>query len=61
MEIACSNIKVTAHGSDTSDTEKEDGCGGSPRAQRRRRRRHKSPADHEDDLTYVDTLPEVGF
>ncbi|KAL0281588.1 UNVERIFIED_CONTAM: hypothetical protein PYX00_002526 [Menopon gallinae] len=50
--------KIQANGSDTSDTEKEDGCGGSPRAQRRRRRRRKSPADHEDDLTYIDTLPE---
>ncbi|KAJ8868905.1 hypothetical protein PR048_030446 [Dryococelus australis] len=73
--------------SDTSDTEREDGCG-SPRIQRRRRRRHKSqsgdkgaapvaagpgaaaatgptdkaPPEHEqqDDLAYVDTLPEVG-
>lgn len=57
--------------SDTSDTEREDGCG-SPRVQRRKRRRNKSHGGVErgigvitgtegeqDDLTYVDTLPEV--
>ncbi|XP_063237864.1 tubby-related protein 4 [Bacillus rossius redtenbacheri] len=65
--------------SDTSDTEREDGCG-SPRIQRRRRRRHRSQpgdktataaasaaaadkagpaeAEQQDDLAYVDTLPE---
>ncbi|XP_049794830.1 tubby-related protein 4 [Schistocerca nitens] len=64
--------------SDTSDTEREEGCG-SPRVQRRKRRRNKShgggggggggekagsaaagaAADAEqEDLTYVDTLPE---
>jgi hypothetical protein len=58
--------------SDTSDTEREDGCG-SPRVQRRKRRRNKSHnggvdqgmgvgADGEqDDLAYVDTLPEVSY
>ena len=55
--------------SDTSDTEREDGCG-SPRVQRRKRRRNKShngvdrpfgaaPEGDQDDLAYVDTLPEV--
>ncbi|KDR14163.1 Tubby-related protein 4 [Zootermopsis nevadensis] len=55
--------------SDTSDTEREDGCG-SPRVQRRKRRRNKSHnggADRsmgtaadgdQDDLAYIDTLPE---
>nr|CAD7263553.1 unnamed protein product [Timema shepardi] len=50
--------------SDTSDTEHEDGCG-SPRVQRRRRRRNKSHSTQttageteQDDLAYVDTLPE---
>lgn len=57
-DMVCTNIKFSSNGSDTSDTEKEDGCSGSPRAQRRRKRRHKSPADQDDDLTYVDTLPE---
>ncbi|XP_067010279.2 tubby-related protein 4 [Anabrus simplex] len=57
--------------SDTSDTEREDGCG-SPRVQRRKRKRNKShgggektnngvgnsEGEHHDDLTYVDSLPE---
>ncbi|PSN30478.1 hypothetical protein C0J52_24769 [Blattella germanica] len=55
--------------SDTSDTEREDGCG-SPRVQRRKRRRNKShnggvdrtlgmgTDGDQDDLAYVDTLPE---
>jgi hypothetical protein len=59
--------------SDTSDTEHEDGCG-SPRVQRRKRRRNKShngtadrttgtaaDVDQDDDLAYVDTLPEVSY
>lgn len=54
-------LKIVGHYSDTSDTEREDGCSGSPRMQRRRRKRNKSPGDFCDDLTYVDTLPEVCF
>lgn len=58
--------------SDTSDTEHEDGCG-SPRVQRRKRRRNKSHSGgvdramgtgtdgEQDDLAYVDTLPEVSY
>ncbi|KAK6644879.1 hypothetical protein RUM43_001155 [Polyplax serrata] len=57
-DASYTNVKVTARGSDTSDTEKEDGCSGSPRAQRKKRKRRRSPTDHDDDLTYVDTLPE---
>lgn len=59
---------------DSSDSDREDGCTGSPRMQRRRKRRNKSrgrtgvPEKQSgqssgetdgDDLAYVDTLPEV--
>jgi hypothetical protein len=59
---------------DSSDSDREEGCTSSPRMQRRRKRRNKShgrapnhdrqsgqssgDADQED-LAYVDTLPEV--
>lgn len=60
--------------SDSSDSDRGDGCAGSPRMQRRRKRRNKSqsrtlqaevhrgqiPAELDvEDLSYVDTLPEV--
>lgn len=59
--------------SDSSDSDRDEGCTSSPRLQRRRKRRNKSrsrnnygdrsgqssgDADPED-LAYVDTLPEV--
>lgn len=63
--------------SDTSDSDREDGCTGSPRMQRRRKRKNKyySHVTHQDrqsyqrpeqdseheDLSYVDTLPEVSW
>ncbi|KAK4881757.1 hypothetical protein RN001_005076 [Aquatica leii] len=54
---------------DSSDSDREEGCAGSPRMQRRRKRRNKSqPRSSQpnhvsnegdgDDLAYVDTLPE---
>ncbi|KAK5649822.1 hypothetical protein RI129_000851 [Pyrocoelia pectoralis] len=58
---------------ESSDSDREEGCAGSPRMQRRRKRRNKSqhrtnqqekPQTHVsndgegDDLAYVDTLPE---
>lgn len=60
--------------SDSSDSDKEEGCAGSPRMQRRKKKRNKSHSrtpvserqsgqssgDPEpEDLSYVDTLPEV--
>lgn len=60
--------------SESSDTDHEDGCTGSPRMQRKRKRKLKNcnvpnhdrfpfqraeqEIEHED-LSYVDTLPEV--
>lgn len=58
--------------SDSSDTDREEGCSGSPRMQRRKKRRNKAArivqterqngqnldCDNED-LAYIDTLPEV--
>lgn len=63
-------------GSDTSDSDRDEGCTGSPRMQRRRKKRNKNkePVEKppsstpacignfefvEDELAYVDTLPEV--
>lgn len=61
---------------DSSESDREDGCAGSPRMQRRRKRRNKSrgrtsqtekqsgPSSGDtdgDDLAYVDTLPEVNI
>ncbi|KAK9882860.1 hypothetical protein WA026_023555 [Henosepilachna vigintioctopunctata] len=58
---------------DSSESDKEEGCTSSPRMQRRRRKRNKSRGrmphsekpsipnqleNENDDLTYVDTLPE---
>ncbi|KAF5286901.1 hypothetical protein FQA39_LY00434 [Lamprigera yunnana] len=54
---------------DSSDSDREEGCAGSPRMQRRRKRRNKSQGRSNqqnhvgnegdgDDLAYVDTLPE---
>lgn len=66
-------------GSDTSESDRDEGCTGSPRMQRRRKKRHhkkeqneKPPSSSgpacitsfefpEDELAYVDTLPEVCF
>lgn len=56
--------------SDSSDSEKEEGCTGSPRLPRRQKRKNKghircTNAERtigevdSDDLSYVDTLPEV--
>ncbi|CAH2105429.1 unnamed protein product [Euphydryas editha] len=49
----------------SSDTEREDGCSGSPRLQRRRRarerRKTRNAADKDDvpdELAYIDSLPE---
>ncbi|XP_041971017.1 tubby-related protein 4 isoform X2 [Aricia agestis] len=49
----------------SSDTDREDGCSGSPRLQRRRRarerRKMRSSSDKEDapnELAYIDSLPE---
>lgn len=54
--------------SDTSDSDREEGCSGSPRLQRRRRARerrkyekirHTTEKDEAlDELTYIDSLPE---
>lgn len=63
-------------GSDTSESDRDEGCTSSPRMQRRRKKRHnkkeqaeKPPSSGpacitsfefpEDELAYVDTLPEV--
>lgn len=62
--------------SDSSDSDRDDGCRGSPRLQRKRKRKMKNSnvpnhdrlsfqrveqeAEHED-LSYVDTLPEVRY
>lgn len=74
-----SNSTANASGgiSDTTDSDKEDGCTASPRMQRKKKKKHKSAngdrnerttAWHyrggdmeleQDDLSYVDTLPEV--
>lgn len=58
--------------SDSSDTDREEGCSGSPRMQRRKKRRNKAAriiqAERQngqnvdcdaEDLAYIDTLPEV--
>ncbi|CAG9559846.1 unnamed protein product [Danaus chrysippus] len=56
---------ATQHDSCSSDTEREDGCSGSPRLQRRRRARERRKArnasekdDTPDELAYIDSLPE---
>ncbi|KPJ02892.1 Tubby-related protein 4 [Papilio xuthus] len=53
------------HSSCSSDSEREDGCTGSPRLQRRRRARERRKArksgekdDPPDELAYIDSLPE---
>lgn len=60
--------------SESSESDREDGCTGSPRMQRKRKRKiknsnvpnherlsfHRTEQDIEnEDLSYVDTLPEV--
>lgn len=60
--------------SDSTDSDREEGCSGSPRMQRRKKRRNKngnrvmqperqmgqSSGDCDaEDLAYIDTLPEV--
>lgn len=62
--------------SETSDSDHEDGCTGSPRMQRKRKRKLKNSnvpnhdrfpsqrteqENEHEDLSYVDTLPEVTF
>ncbi|XP_063360140.1 tubby-related protein 4 [Cydia amplana] len=49
--------------SDTSDSDREEGCSGSPRVQRRRRARTRRKLraerdDAPDELAYIDSLPE---
>ncbi|CAG9773004.1 unnamed protein product [Ceutorhynchus assimilis] len=59
--------------SDSSESDKEEGCTASPRMQRKKKKKHKNPPNNErtttwhyrgemdldqDDLSYVDTLPE---
>lgn len=55
---------------DSSDSDREEGCTSSPRMQRRKKRRNKASRvtqterqngsnGDDEDLTYIDTLPEV--
>ncbi|CAK1545912.1 unnamed protein product [Leptosia nina] len=57
--------RTTQDDSCSSDTEREDGCSGSPRLQRRRRARDRRKSrnssdrdDTPDELAYIDSLPE---
>ena len=68
------SVRARQPDSESSDSEREEGCGGSPRVQRRRRWHQlqrggargvgrggqpRGDIDDHDDLTYMDTLPEV--